>query len=273
MLRGIVFTLTQRANTMAEALLSGKKVLIFGVANEYSIAWGIAKKMKSHGAQVALSYANEKIKSRVEPLAQELGADFIFEMDVTKDKHYQQLSTKVSEHWESFDCLIHSIAFADRQDLKGRFKETSRQGFQLAMDISVYSLLGLTQALSPLMNEGSSITSLTYYGSQKVIPNYNVMGVAKAALEATVRYLADDLGKEKIRVNALSAGPIKTLAASGISGFRDLLSQVESKAPLRQNVTQADVGNTAVYLTSDLSSGVTGQTLYVDSGLSILGGV
>jgi enoyl-[acyl-carrier protein] reductase I len=253
-------------------ILKEKKVLIFGVANNWSIAWGIAKEFKRQGARVALSYMNEAIQKRVEPLAEELGADFIFEMDVNNDEHYQQLPAIISEKWGGFDILVHSIAFADREDLKGQFLNTSREGFKLACDISAFSLVGLAQSLAPLMKAGGSIMAMTYYGSQKVVKNYNVMGVAKAALEASTRYLAYDLGEKGIRVNCISAGPIKTLAASGISGFRELLSQVEEKAPLHKNVTQEDVAGTAVYLASELSHGVTGQVIYVDSGLSILGG-
>lgn len=253
-------------------ILEGKKALIFGVANDRSIAWGVSKALKEAGASVALSYANDALKKRVEPLAQELGADFTFEMDVTNDDHYESLAGEVSKHWDKFDILIHSIAFADRADLKGRFVDTSRSGYQLACDVSAFSLVGLSQKLESLMSNEGSIIAMSYYGSQKVVKNYNVMGVAKAALEASTRYLAYDLGEKGIRVNCISAGPIKTLAASGISGFRDLLSQVEEKAPLRRNVTQEDVGANALYLASDLSKGVTGQVLYVDSGLSILGG-
>lgn len=253
-------------------LLEGKKALIFGVANDRSIAWGIAQEFKKHGAQIALSYANDALKKRVEPLAEEVGADFTFEMDVTNDDHYEGLESKVKEHWENFDILVHSIAFADRQDLKGQFVDTSRKGFQLACDVSAFSLVGLSQKLQSMINNEGSVLAMTYYGSQKVVQNYNVMGVAKAALESSTRYLAEDLGAKGIRVNCISAGPIKTLAASGISGFRTLLSQVEEKAPLKRNVTQEDVGGNAVYLASDLSKGVTGQVLYVDSGLSILGG-
>ena len=254
------------------SLLAGKKVLIFGVANDRSIAWAIAKAFKNEGARIALSYMNEAIYKRVEPLAQELGADFVFEMDVNNDEHYLQLAETIKSKWENVDGLVHSIAFADRGDLKNEFLNTSREGFKMACDVSAFSLVGLSQALSPLMNEGGSIMAMTYYGSQKVVKNYNVMGVAKAALEASTRYLANDLGSKGIKVNCISAGPIKTLAASGISGFRELLSQVEEKAPMRKNVTQTDVAGTALYLASHLSSGVTGQVLYVDSGLSILGG-
>lgn len=253
-------------------LLEGKKALIFGVANDRSIAWGIAKEFKKHGAEVALSYANDALKKRVEPLAEELGAAFTFEMDVTNDDHYEGLPEKIKSHWADFDILVHSIAFADRADLKDSFIKTSRKGFQLACDVSAFSLVGLSQKLEGMMNPEGSVLAMTYYGSQKVVENYNVMGVAKAALESSVRYLAQDFGEKGVRVNAISAGPIKTLAASGISGFRTLLAQVEEKAPLKRNVTQEDVGGNAVYLASDLSKGVTGQTLYVDSGLSILGG-
>lgn len=253
-------------------LLSGKRAVIFGVANDKSIAWGVAKSLKEQGAEIALSYVNDAIKKRVEPLAEQLGASFVFEMDVTNDAHYESLNSKISEHWDKVDILVHSIAFAQREDLKGGFVDTSREGFKLACDISAFSLVGLSHSLLPLMTDGGSIMAMTYYGSQKVVTNYNVMGVAKAALEASTRYLANDLGEKNIKVNCISAGPIKTLAASGISGFRGLLSKVEEYAPMRKNVTPDDVGGTAVYLASDLSSGVTGQTLYVDSGLSILGG-
>ncbi len=253
-------------------ILEGKKALIFGVANERSIAWGIANELKKQGAKIALSYVNDAIKKRVEPLAEQIGADFTFEMDVCNDDHYKSVHGLVKEKWGDFDIIVHSIAFADRKDLKDKFVNTSREGFKMACDISAFSLVGLSNALSPLMNEKGSIMAMSYYGSQKVITNYNVMGVAKAALEASTRYLANDLGEKKIRVNCISAGPIKTLAASGISGFRDLLSKVEDIAPMKENVTPSDVGGTATYLASELSNGVTGQVIYVDSGLSILGG-
>lgn len=254
-------------------LLKDKNVVIFGVANDRSIAWGIAKEMKAQGANIALSYVNDAIKKRVEPLAQELGADFIFEMDVTNDEHYQQLEGRIKFHWQGVDVLVHSIAFADRQDLKDSFVKTSREGFKLACDVSAFSLVGLTQSLGNILNENASIMGMSYYGSQKVIRNYNVMGVAKAALEASTRYLANDLGQRGIRVNCISAGPVKTLAASGVSGFRELLNKVEEIAPMRENISADDVGKTAVYLGSNLSEKVTGQVIYVDSGLSILGGI
>ncbi len=252
-------------------LLEGKKALILGVANERSIAWGIAQSFKEQGARIALTYLNDALKKRVEPLSQKLGTDFLCEMDVTVDGHYKELHDTLQSNWGSFDILVHSLAFADREDLKGRFVDTSRNGFQLAMDVSAYSLVGLCQSLKNIMNPGSSIMAMTYHGSQKVVKNYNVMGVAKAALEASSRYLADDLGPENIRVNCISAGPIKTLAASGISGFRGILDQVTEKAPMRRNITPHDVGGVATYLASDLSHGVTGQIHYVDSGYSILG--
>lgn len=252
-------------------LLTGKKALIFGVANDMSIAWGIAKALKAQGAQVALSYLNENLQKRVEPLAQEVGADFIFEMDVTNDAHYEQVKKVVTEKWGKFDILVHSLAFADKTDLKGRFLETSREGFKMACDISAFSLIGLSHSLKENMNPDASIIAMTYHGSVKVLKGYNVMGVAKAALEASTRYLADDLGPEGIRVNCISAGPIRTLAASGVPGLKDFMKQIEEKAPMRKNVTQDDVGGTAVYLASTLSNGVTGQVLYVDSGINIVG--
>lgn len=252
-------------------LLTGKKALIFGVANDMSIAWGIAKSLKAQGAQVALSYLNENLQKRVQPLADEVGADFTFEMDVTNDAHYEAVKKIVTEKWGKFDILIHSLAFADKADLKGRFLETSRDGFKMACDISAFSLIGLSHALKENLNPDSSIIAMTYHGSVKVLKGYNVMGVAKAALEASTRYLADDLGPEGIRVNCISAGPIRTLAASGVPGLKDFLKVIEEKAPMRKNVTQDDVGGTAVYLASSLSNGVTGQVLYVDSGINIIG--
>lgn len=253
-------------------LLEGKKALILGLANDRSIAWGITKAFKEQGAAIALSYMNDAIKKRVEPLAEEIGADFIFEMDVTNDSHYPLMKEIVKNKWGKFDIIVHSLAFAEKDDLSRPFLHTSRKGFATACDISAFSLVGITDTLNELLNENGSIISMTYYGSQKVIKNYNVMGVAKAALEASSRYLAYDLGPRGIKVNCISAGPIKTLAASGISGFRSLLSQVEELAPMKKNVTPEDCGGAAVYLASHLSNGVTGQVIYVDSGLNILGG-
>lgn len=252
-------------------LLTGKKALILGVANDMSIAWGIAKALKAEGASVALSYLNENLKKRVEPLAVEVGADFICEMDVTIDDHYEMLAKTVTEKWGKFDILVHSLAFADKNDLKGRFLDTSREGFKMACDISAFSLIGLCNVLKENFNDDASVMSMTYYGSVKVLKGYNVMGVAKAALEASTRYLADDLGPQNIRVNCISAGPIRTLAASGVPGLKDFLKTIEEKSPLRKNVTQDDVAGTAVYLASRLSHGVTGQVLYVDSGINIIG--
>jgi len=251
--------------------LEGKKALVLGVANDRSIAWGIAQQLKEHGASVAMSYLNDSLKKRVEPLAEQLGTDFLVEMDVTNDDHYAALAKTVEEKWGKFDILVHSLAFADKTDLKGTFSETSREGFKMACDISAFSLVGLCNHLKSLMNEEGSVMALTYHGSSKVLKGYNVMGVAKAALEASARYLADDLGPQGIRVNCISAGPIRTLAASGVPGLRDFLKDVEEKAPMRQNVTQKDVGGTAVYLASSLSNGVTGEVIYVDSGINILG--
>ena len=253
-------------------LLTGKKALILGVANDRSIAWGIAKALKAQGASLALTYMNDAIHKRVEPLSQEIGADFIAQMDVSQDDHYAALRKTVEEKWGKFDILIHSLAFADKEDLSKPFLQTSRKGFLMACDISAYSLVGLCQSLEPIMNDHGSVVAMTYYGSQKVVKNYNVMGVAKAALEASTRYLAYDMGPRGIKVNCISAGPIKTLAASGISGFRGLLNQVEEIAPMKTGVSQDDVAGAAVYLTTSLSGGVTGQILYVDAGLSILGG-
>jgi len=252
-------------------LLTGKKALVLGVANDMSIAWGITKALKAEGAQVALTYLNENLKKRVEPLALEVGADFICEMDVTNDAHYAELKKTVEEKWGKFDILVHSLAFADKNDLKARFVETSREGFKMACDISAFSLIGLCQHLRDNLNDDASVIAMTYHGSVKVLKGYNVMGVAKAALEASTRYLADDLGPQNIRVNCISAGPIRTLAASGVPGLKDFLKVIEAKAPLRKNVTQDDVGGSAVYLASRLSHGVTGQVIYVDSGINIIG--
>ena len=252
-------------------LLEGKKALILGVANEMSIAWGIARAFKEQGASIGMSYLNEALQKRVQPLADQVGADFTVEVDVTNDAHYGSLAEKVKKEWGTFDILIHSLAFADRNDLKGRFADTSREGFKMACDISAFSLVGLCHSLKPLMNENASVIAMTYHGSQKVVAGYNVMGVAKAALEASARYLADDMGQDKIRVNCISAGPIRTLAASGVPGLRKIFEVVEEKAPMRQNVTTEDVGGSAVYLASDLAKGVTGQIIYVDSGMSIMG--
>ncbi|UZP65883.1 enoyl-ACP reductase [Desulfovibrio mangrovi] len=252
-------------------LLEGKRALIFGVANNKSIAYGIAKEFKAQGARLAFNYLGDALLKRVEPISEELGGDFIFQCDVTSDEEIAASVERVKKEWGGVDILIHSIGFANREDLQGRFIETSRDGFKLALDISAYSLTALANAYEDLLTENASVITLSYYGAEKVITNYNVMGVAKAALEASVRYLAVDLGAKGVRINGISAGPIKTLAASGISGFRSILNYIEEQAPLRRNVTIEDVGRSAVYLASDLSSGVTGEILHVDSGYNVMG--
>ncbi|HSG06651.1 MAG TPA: enoyl-ACP reductase [Nitrospiria bacterium] len=253
-------------------LLKGRKGIIFGVANEKSIAWAIAKSLSSNGAELALTYAGEALEKRVRPLAAEIGSKVILPCDVTKDEDIKSTFEQVKSSFGHLDILIHAVAFANREDLKGDFLDTSREGFALAQDISAYSLTVLSRHAAPLM-EGrpASILTLSYYGAEKVIPRYNVMGVAKASLEASVRYLAADLGPKGIRVNAISAGPIRTLASAGIAGFKDMLHHVAEKAPLRRNVTAEEVAGTALYLTSDLSTGVTGEVVYVDGGYHIIG--
>jgi enoyl-[acyl-carrier protein] reductase I len=254
------------------SLFEGKRVLVFGLANERSIAWGITQALHAAGAEFAFTYAGEVFEKRVRPLAESIGARIIVPCDVTDDLQVDAAFEAVAAHWDGLDVLIHSVAFANREDLEGRFVDTSREGFLKALDISAYSLVLLTRKATPLLSaRKGNVLTLTYYGAEKVVQNYNVMGVAKAALEAAVRYLAADLGPEGIRVNAISAGPIKTLAASGVRGFKGILGQVEERAPLRRNVTQADVGNTAVFMCSDLAAGVTGEVVHVDAGYSILG--
>ncbi len=252
-------------------LLEGKKAAIFGVANTRSMAYGIASAFKREGARLAFSYAGEAIQKRLMPIAEELGGEFTFPCDVTSDADIAASAEMVKERWGDVDILVHSVAFAPREDLQHRYIDTTRAGFHVAMDISAYSLPALCRAFEPLLNPGGSVIAMTYYGSQKAVTNYNVMGVAKAALEASVRYLAVDLGQKNVRVNAISSGPIKTLAASGISGFRNILSRIEEAAPLHRNVTIENVGDTAVYLASDLSSAVTGEVLFTDCGYNILG--
>lgn len=247
-------------------LLKGKKAILFGVANNKSIAYGIAKAFKDNGTSLALSWPSEALKKRVEPIAEELGADFTFPCDVTKDEEIDAAAELVKNKWGNVDILVHAVAFANREDLQGRFIDTNRAGYALALDISAYSLVAICRAFEPMLSKNASVMTLTYYGAQKVITNYNVMGVAKAALEANVRYLAYDLGAKGVRVNAISAGPLRTLAASGISGFSKILNHFEIHTPLKRNVTIEDVGGTAVYLASDLSSAVTGEVLFVDSG-------
>ena len=252
-------------------LFKDKRVAVFGVANDRSIAWGIAEAMHQQGARLAFSYAGEVLEKRVRPLAESVNAEIVVSCDVTSDDQIATAFQEIQAKWDHIDVLIHAVAFANREDLEGRFVDTSRAGFLMAMDISAYSLVALARAAAPLMRDGGSILTLSYYGAEKVVSNYNVMGVAKAALEASVRYLAADLGPANIRVNAISAGPIKTLAASGIKGFKGILHLVEERAPLRRNVTQGDVANAALFLCSDLGTGVTGEVMHVDSGYNILG--
>ena len=250
-------------------LLQGKKALIMGLANNRSIAYGIASCLKAQGAWLAFNYVGEAIKKRVEPLSEELGGEFTFQCDVCDDAQIQAAADLVKEKWGDLDILVHSVAFANRQDLVGRFVDTPRDGFKLALEVSAYSLTGLCRAFEPLLHDGSSVITMTYHGSTKIIPGYNVMGVAKAALEASVRYLAYDLGPKGVRVNALSAGPIKTLAAS--ASLKDIFNHVEAHAPLRRNVSTTDVGGAAVFLASELSHAVTGEIIYVDSGFNQIG--
>ena len=252
-------------------LLSGKKAFIFGVANDRSIAWGIAKAFHAEGAELGFNYLGEALEKRVRPLAESLGATLILPCDVAKDDQIESLYKEVEKTWGKFDILVHCIAFANRDELSGAFSNTSRAGFHLALDISAYSLVAITRPAVPLMNEGGSIIALTYYGSEKVIPNYNVMGVAKAALECSVRYLANDLGSKGIRVNAISAGPIKTLAASAVGGLKSMIKTAGEMTPLRRNVSQDEVGTTATYLASSWASGVTGEVIFVDAGANIIG--
>jgi enoyl-[acyl-carrier protein] reductase I len=252
-------------------LLDGRNALIFGVANDHSIAWGIARALHDEGAEVGFSSVESLIERRVRPLADSIGSTFVEACDVQSDDQIRTVFERWGETHDSLDILVHALAFARREDLEGNFVGTSREGFALALDVSTYSLVALAREARPLLRQGSSILTLSYYGAEKVVANYNVMGVAKAALEAAVRYLAADLGPDGIRVNAISAGPIRTLAASGISGFKRMYGGYAEIAPLRANITPEDVGRTAVYLCSDLSNAVTGETLYVDGGFSIMG--
>jgi enoyl-[acyl-carrier protein] reductase I len=252
-------------------LLEGRNALVFGVANDHSIAWGIAQALHAEGATVGFSSVESLIDKRVRPLAASIGSTFVEAADVQSDADIERVFARWGETSDRLDILVHALAFAKREDLSGGFVDTSRDGFALAMDVSAYSLVALARAARPYLHDGSSVMTLTYYGAEKVVANYNVMGVAKAALEASVRYLAADLGPHGIRVNAISAGPIRTLAASGIAGFKRMYGAFDEVAPLRRNISIEDVGRTAVYLASDLSSAVTGEVVYVDGGFSILG--
>jgi enoyl-[acyl-carrier protein] reductase I len=252
-------------------LLDGRNALIFGVANDHSIAWGIARALHDEGAEVGFSSVESLIERRVRPLAESIGSTFVEPCDVQSDEQIAQVFDRWAATHDRLDILVHALAFARREDLEGGFIGTSRDGFALALDVSAYSLVALTRAARPLLRRGSSVLTLSYYGSEKVVSNYNVMGVAKAALEASVRYLAADLGPDGVRVNAISAGPIRTLAASGIGGFKRMYGGFADIAPLRANITPEDVGRSAVYLCSDLSSAVTGEVLYVDGGFNVVG--
>ena len=259
--------------TDTRALMSGKRGLIMGVANDHSIAWGIASMLHQHGAELAFTYQNEKLKSRVDEAAKEYGAKIVLPCDVGIDQEIDDVFTELGKHWDGLDILVHSVGFAPREALDGEFLAgLTRESFRIAHDISSYSLAALAKAARPMMKgRGGSILTLSYLGAERALANYNVMGLAKASLEANVRYLAYNLGPEGTRVNAISAGPIKTLAASGVANFRKMLEHVERNAPLRRNVTIDEVGNAAAFLCSDLASGITGEVTFVDSGFNTLG--
>src|SRR4026207_15376 len=252
-------------------LLEGKNALIFGLANDKSIAWGITQAFKREGANIGISYAGEMLERRLNQLAEQIDCKWLEECDVTKDDQIAATAEKAAQHFGKIDVLVHSIAFAGRDELSKPYHQTSREGFKNALDISVFSFVVLTNAFLPILNPGGSVMCLTYYGSVKVAPHYNVMGVAKAALESSTRYLAYDLGPQKIRVNAISAGPIRTLAAAGVGGFRDMYKHFADMSPMRENITIDDVGNAAVFLASNLSARITGEVLYVDSGFNTMG--
>ena len=256
---------------MSHNLMQGKRGLIMGLANDKSIAWGIAKACAEAGAEMCFSYQGDALKKRVEPLAAQVGSDFVAECDVADASSVDALFKEIKQRWGKLDFIVHAIGFSDKSELRGRYVDTSLDNFRMTMDISVYSFTAVAQRAEKLMTEGGSMLTLTYYGAEQVMPHYNVMGVAKAALEASVMYLAEDLGKDNIRVNAISAGPIKTLAASGIGDFRYIMKWNELNSPLRRNVTTEDVGKSALYLLSDLGSGVTGETLHVDAGYHVVG--
>jgi enoyl-[acyl-carrier protein] reductase I len=257
--------------TVPTGLMAGKKGLIMGVANDRSLAWGIAQAAHQHGAELAFTYQGEALEKRVRPLAEGLGSDLVLPCDVADDASIDAVFKTLEETWGKLDFLVHAIAFSDKEELKGKYVDTSFDNFQRTMNISCFSFTALARRAAPLMKQGGSLLTLTYYGAERVMPHYNVMGVAKAALEASVRYLAMDLGEDNIRVNALSAGPVKTLAASGIGDFRYILKWNQYNSPLKRNVTLEDVGGAGLYLLSDLSSGVTGETHHVDSGYHVVG--
>ena len=252
-------------------LMTGKRGLIMGVANDRSLAWGIAKMLGEQGAELAFSYQGEALEKRVRPLAESLGVPHLFDCDVSSDDSMDALFENLGKVWPTIDFLVHAIGFSDKNELRGLYAETSRANFLMSMDISVYSFTAVARRAAAMMPNGGSLLTLSYYGAEKVVPHYNVMGVAKAALEASVRYLAVDYGRNAIRVNAISAGPVKTLAASGIGDFRYILKWNEENAPLKRNTTLGDVGGAGVYLLSDLGQGTTGETIYVDSGYHVVG--
>lgn len=252
-------------------MLQGKRGIVFGVANEYSIAWAIAKSAHEHGAQLALVYQNERFEETVRKLASNLTDPLVLQCDVSEDEQIVRVYDQVTKHWDRLDFVVHSIAYAPRSALEGKFLDTTRSDFLLAHDISVYSLIAVTRHAVPMMTEGGSVLTLTYLGSERAVPGYNVMGVCKAALEACVRYLAAELGEKNIRVNALSPGPIKTLAARGIPGFTKMLEIVKEKSPLKRSTLQEEVGKIAVVLLSDYASAITGEVIYVDCGYNIMG--
>lgn len=252
-------------------MLKGKKAVIFGLANERSLAFGIARAFRTHGAEIALSWQGDAIRKRVEPIANELGAAFTFGCDVTRDEDLRLSAEAVERHWGKADIVVHAVAYAKREELQGRYADTSRDGFSMALDVSAYSLAAISKHMEPVLNDNASIVCLTYYGAQKFIPHYNIMGVAKAALEASVMYLANDFGERGIRVNAISAGPIKTLSSSGVSGFNKSLSHAARFSCLRRNVTIDEVGNAATFLASPLASGITGEVIFVDAGFHTTG--
>ncbi len=252
-------------------LMAGKKGLIMGVANDRSIAWGIARTLYDHGAEMAFTFQGEALEKRVRPLAESVGSNIVLPCDVNGESAIEEVFSSLEKSWGELDFVVHAIAYSDKEELKGKYVDTSRENFQRSLDISCYSFTVTCRHASALMPNGGSLLTLSYYGAERVVPHYNVMGVAKAALEASVRYLATDLGKENIRVNAISAGPIKTLAASGIGDFRYILKWNELNAPLRRNTTLDDVGGSALYLLSDLSSGVTGEVLHTDNGYHVVG--
>ena len=255
----------------SKGIMHGKRGIVMGVANDRSIAWGIADAIAKQGAEIAFTYQGEALQKRVAPLAESVGSDIVIPCDVSSDEAIDNTFNLLKEKWDSIDFLVHAIAYSDKEELKGEYVDTTRENFYKTMDISVYSFTAVAQRAAAMMPDGGSMITLTYYGAEKVMPHYNVMGVAKAALESSVRYLAADLGDSKIRVNSLSAGPIKTLAASGIGDFRYILKWNQYNSPLRRNVTLDDVGGCGVYLLSDLSAGVTGETHHVDCGYHVVG--